>query len=163
MVEVGAKEKVLSWIINRLLASSNRRLDIADLQRRHGATAEKITRLEVTDLHRVWQFRVRGGRLEMVTDAAQADGGLRTDSDALLAIALGRRRMTDPAHPERVWSVPYTPLTALQMGDLEVWGDAASNDALLFARAVYREVYPQLRADLQPEPSAAAPDPGVRP
>lgn len=137
----------MAWMINRVLASSNRALDIRQLQQQHGAYGEKVTRLEVTDLKRAWAFRVREGKLELVPESEEAVGGFRTRSDVLIGIALGKRQMRHPGTGE-VFEVGYTPLDALRYGDLEVWGDAASNDALLFARAVYRDCYPALRRDL---------------
>lgn len=141
------KQKAVGWIIKRVLTLTNRRVDIRQLQDRHGAHEAKIVRMTLKDLGQDWHFRVKDGSLDLLTGPQKANGGFEATSDSLIALATGRRQMMNPGTGERFWH-EYTPIDAITHGDLRVWGDAATNDALLFAKAIYTDVYPKLKEEL---------------
>jgi len=142
------KMRVATWLFNRILTVANRRVNIRKLQDTYNANEARILEVDLTDLGRKFHFRVNTGRLEMLADVKEKIvGGMKTNSDTLMALALGQRKRMNPATGE-VSAERYTPFDALTHGDIHIWGDAASNEALLFAKAVQEHIYPQIQAEL---------------
>ena len=155
MVEgLSVKHRALAWVINRIVGLTNKRVDVAALQKAHGAVEGRVTRLRITDLDVNYHFVVKDGKLDFVVKPGVVAGEIETTSDTILCIATGKREVMNPATRARFMK-EYTPIDAINYGDLKIRGEAVTNDALLFARAIYTEVAPRLRADLQlPEKQA---------
>lgn len=152
------KERTVTWLVNRAIGLANRRVNIRALQARHKAYDARVLEMRVTDLARRWCFRVKEGALEYLADSKEIAGGFEVNSDVLLWLALGKRRHMDPA-TGAYFEEEYTPLQAITHGDIRIWGDAATNDMLLFVKAIHAEVYPTLQEELQDAqaPVAAGP------
>lgn len=144
------KTKAITWIINRIVDVSNRRVNIRDLQKKYKAEEGRILEMHVRDLRKKYYLRVMNGRIEYMDKINPDDlaGGFETSSDSLINLARGVRQRMNPATDE-IYEESYTPFDAITHGDIRFWGDAASNDALLFAKAVSEDVYPQLQKELK--------------
>lgn len=142
------REKAVSFVINQVISHTNRQVDIRELQRRHKATEGRVTKMTITDISRSWHFRVADGRLEYLDNPGPVDGGFELSSDTLIALAMRRQKVMDPA-TGAMYDAPFTPLDALTRGSVRIWGEAAMNDMLLFARAIYSEVAGVLSKDLR--------------
>ncbi len=145
------KEKVVGFLVKTMLRWSNRNFDIKEMQKAHNAFQAKVIRITVTDVGKVYQFRIRNGMAEEVPEDQPADCGLDITSDAFIALALGQRTMMNPDTGE-TFKAPYSAMDALNHGELRYWGPGASNDALLFARLALKDVMPSLQKELRETP-----------
>lgn len=152
------KERAITGILNTIVSITNRKLNVGELQERHSAHSGRLMRVNVRDIQKAFHFRVADGRLEFVDDPGKSGievvGGIDIGSDAVIGLALGRKRYMNPATGE-TFDQAYTPMDAIANGHVSYWGEAASNDLLLFARAVYSEVFPRVREELAPAASAS--------
>lgn len=144
------KERAVNFVLTRVQSYANRNVDIEDLQERHNAVRERVGRIELRDLDRIYHFRVKDGELEFLNNPQKVDGGVRTDSDTLICLARGERNVMDPATGEER-TEEYTPIDAMTRGDLQPYGDAVTNDVLLFAKALYEDVYPDVKNEIRGE------------
>lgn len=142
-----AKRFVTDWIVGRIVKYSNSKLDIGYLQRQYRATKGRIGKIVLEDMGKAWNFQVKDGRLRLLEAPDDVDGGFITTSDVVIALARGTAKVMNPATGE-LTKEEYTPVDALTRGDLRIWGDAATQDALLFAQAIYKDVYPEIRQEL---------------
>lgn len=149
-----AKMRAISWLVNRGMKLLNRKVDVGELQRRHNAFREKVVELSVADLQRRWYFRIRDGRVEALERPENVHGGIRITSDCLLALVQQRRAYRNPATGAIEYG-PYSPWEAVKYGEVDIWGDAATNDAYLISRVIQEEVYPELRREIEQAQLAA--------
>jgi len=144
------KERLINGLIKLVIGRVNKDVNVADLQRQHNAYQAKVVKITVTDLaggSKSWDFRVRDGKVEYLTTPKAVDGGVLIKSDAFIALVRGKRKWTNPATGESK-EMDYTPIDAVHYGEASYWGAAATNDVLLLARSIYKEVFPAVREDL---------------
>lgn len=144
----GLKARLTAWIVNRALDLANRKANLAEVQKRHNAFQGRVCQMRVTDLNQVWHFRLGDGRLEYIRAPGKVHGGFELSSDVIIGLVLGKRLYADPSDPKRTWEAAYTPLDAVNYGEVRIWGDAVSNDMLLLSRHIYREIYEPLKDEL---------------
>lgn len=142
------KERAVNFVLNRVQDVANKQVNIEELQERHNAKQERVGALHLTDVDKTYHFRIKDGELEYLTKPDTVDGGVETDTDTIIALAKGERTIMDPATGEERQE-EYTPIDAVRLGDLHLWGEAVTNDILLFGRALHESVYPRIQSDLQ--------------
>lgn len=142
------KDKVITFLIRRAGNLANTKVDIGDLQQRYNADQEKVGEVQLTDLGKSFYFQVKDGEFRYLSNPPEVDGGVQTTSDVLISLAKGTTQRMDPATGE-VTTEEYTPIDALIQGHISLWGEAATNDALLAARILYDEVRPDLHQELK--------------
>lgn len=142
------KHRVVSWLINQVLNVANRRLNIRELQNKYNAKEGRVLQMHIVDIQKKWYFRVMDGKLELLGNPSDIAGGFETNSDTIICLTSGRRKRMHPGTRKYEYQ-DYTPFDAMQHGDIRIWGDAATNDALLFGQALQKYVYPEIRGELQ--------------
>ena len=138
------KHKVVSWLINQILNVANRQVNIRELQQKYNAQEGRVLQMKIVDINRTWYFRVMEGRIDVLANPKDIAGGFETNSDTVICLATGKRKRMHPGTREVVLQ-DYTPFDALTHGDIRIWGEAATNDALLFAKAMRDQVYPTVK------------------
>jgi len=154
-IRQGLKERAATWIINRVAGLANSKVDIARLQAIHNANEGRISRMTLTDINKSFYFRVKDGKLQLLSGAEKLDGGFDLTVDTLVSMASGKQKRMDPG-TGKIFSVEFTPIDAVTQGLVRIWGEAASNDLLLFAKAVYGSIWGQLKTEINATATAAA-------
>lgn len=142
------KERAVRFVVNNAVKLANRKINLNQMQREHEFKG-RIARMNVTDLGLTWHFSLRDGQVQFLDNPTRVDGGFDLTSDAILGLVMGKRKWRQPVPPHDEYWASYTPMDAILYGEAKVWGDAASNDLLLLAKAIWFEVEPQLREELK--------------
>lgn len=143
------KERVITGIVNKFFRIANEKADVAELQRKFKGKDDNIMEMRVLGINRSWYARIHEGRVEFLTtpDPSKVLGGFTIQSDAIIGLAMGKRKYQNPATGEE-FEQPYTPMDAVTQGEVDLWGEGAMNDMLLVAKAIYREVRDKLQDEL---------------
>jgi hypothetical protein len=141
------KERAATWIINTVINMTNRKVNVAELQKKFKADQGRVSQMMITDIGKAWYFRVFNGKIEFMTNPPHVDGGFQMTTDTLMSISRGKQRRMDPA-TGRLFDIDFNPVDAVTQGLVTVWGEAASNDLLLFARATLEYAYPAIKQEL---------------
>lgn len=150
------KHKIVSWLINQVITVANKRLNIRELQNKYNAKEGRVLQMHIVDIGKKWYFRVMDGKIEILSSPSDIAGGFETNSDTIICLTSGRRKVMHPGTRKLTYQ-DYTPFDAMQHGDIRIWGEAATNDALLFGQALQKYVYPEIKGELQNSVQEPAP------
>ena len=141
------KQLIVNQIVNKVISLINKDVDIEGFQEKFNANRGKVIQGRLVDIDRTFHLQVTDGKIRRLKNPEKVDGFFETDCVTLISLFKGKIKVVNPSTMEEK-SVEYTPLDAVRYGDIRLGGDASSNDLLLFATAVYKEAYPQVRSAL---------------
>lgn len=144
------KRRIVNTIISKVISLVNRDIDVVGYQEKYKATSEKIIQGRIVDIDRKFCVQIKDGEVCRLHDPERIDGWFETDCSTIINLFRGKIKVVNPATMEEK-EVGYTPIDAIRYGDLTAVGDASSNDLLLFATAIYKEAYPQIKKSLDKE------------
>jgi hypothetical protein len=103
-------------------------------------------------------------RISTVPRPEEVAGGVHTTADVLISLWRGKQKVANPVTGRMEWEA-YAPMDAVSLGDADVWGDASSNDLLLFKQlfAQFSHVILGDQAQAEEEAARAPQDPEAGP